>query len=160
MNMLCYIYCSAHSTEIALLRVMNDLRMAAEARSPSLLILHDLTAASDTVDHNIPLERLLNIVGLSDCALKWFQWHLSDRTQYQYVSLGGCKSRLLPVTCGVPQGSVLGPVFLIIYMLPISRVINRHRISFHCYADDQQLYIKTAPNPSKPSRPSPLVSRR
>ncbi|XP_078147037.1 uncharacterized protein LOC144542992 [Centroberyx gerrardi] len=137
---------SAHSTETALLRVTNDLLMAADAGSPSLLILLDLSAAFDTVDHIILLERLHTTIGLSDSALKWFQSYFSGRTEY--VSLGGCRSRLLPVTCGVPQGSVLGPILFTLYMLPLGRVISRHGMSFHCYADDTQLYIKTAPSPS------------
>ena len=137
---------SAHSTETALLRVTNDLLMTADAGSPSLLILLDLTAAFDTVDHTILLERLHTTIGLSDSALKWFQSYLSGRTEY--VSLGRCKSRQLPVSCGVPQGSVLGPILFIIYMLPLGRVISRHGMSFHCYADDTQLYIKTAPSPT------------
>src|SRR4029434_7199241 len=86
---------SVHGTETALLRVTNDLLMTADAGSPSLLILLDLTAAFDTVDHTILLERLHTTIGLSDSALKWFQSYLSGRTEY--VSLGRCKSRQLPV---------------------------------------------------------------
>src|SRR4029434_10377590 len=126
---------SAHSTETALLRVTNDLLMTADAGSPSLLILLDLTAAFDTVDHTILLERLHTTIGLAG----------SGRTEY--VSLGRYKSRLLPVSCGVPQGSVPGLILFIIYMLPLGHVISRHGMSFHCYADDTQLYIKTAPSP-------------
>ena len=76
--------------------------MAADAGSPSLLIVLDLKAACGTVDHAILLESLHNMIDLSDRALQWFQSYLSDRTEY--ISLGGCKSRSLPVTCGVPQG--------------------------------------------------------
>lgn len=138
---------SAHSTETALLRVTNDLLMTADAGSPSLLILLDLSAAFDTVDHTILLDRLHHTVGLSGTALQWFQSYLSGRTEC--VMLGGCKSRLSTVTCGVPQGSVLGPILFTIYMLPLGHVISRHGLSFHCYADDTQLYIKTVPNPSE-----------
>ena len=129
--------------ETALLRVTNNLLMTADSGSPSLLILLDLTAAFDTVDHTI-LERLYNTIQLTDHALQWFKSYLSDRTEH--VSLGGCESRPLPVTCGVPQGSVLAPILFTIYML--GQVISKHGLSFHCYADDTQLYIKTAPNPS------------
>lgn len=117
--------------------------MTADEGSPCLLILLDLTTAFDTVNHSILLECLHTTIGLSDSALKWFQSYLSDRTEY--VSLGGSKSKTLPVTCGVPQGSVLGPPLFIICMLPLGRVISRHGVSFHRYADDTQLYIKTAP---------------
>uniref|UniRef100_A0A8C7Y525 Reverse transcriptase domain-containing protein n=1 Tax=Oryzias sinensis TaxID=183150 RepID=A0A8C7Y525_9TELE len=83
-------------------------------------------------------------VGLSADVLQWFWSYLTDRTEY--MLMGGCKSRPLRVTCGVPQGSVLGPILFIIYILPLGRVISKHGLSFHCYADDTQIYIKTAPN--------------
>uniref|UniRef100_A0A3P9L8G6 Reverse transcriptase domain-containing protein n=1 Tax=Oryzias latipes TaxID=8090 RepID=A0A3P9L8G6_ORYLA len=140
---------SAHSTETALLRVTNDLLMAADSGSPSLLVLLDLTAAFDPVDHTVQ-----NTVGLSADVLQWFPSYLTDRTEY--VLMGGCRWSTLLVTCGVPQGSVLGPILFIIDMLPLGRVISKHGLSFHCYADDTQIYIKTAPN--SPAAPSHLTA--
>uniref|UniRef100_A0A8C7D7L2 Reverse transcriptase domain-containing protein n=1 Tax=Oncorhynchus kisutch TaxID=8019 RepID=A0A8C7D7L2_ONCKI len=119
----------AHSTEMALFRVTNDLLMAADVGC--LLIL---------------LERLWDTIGLSGAALSWFHSYLSDRTEY--VSLGGSRSRTHHVPCGVPQRSVLGPILFVLYMLPLGRVISRCGISFHCYANDSQLYVETAPGPS------------
>jgi len=98
------------------------------------------------VDHTILLERLYNITQLTDHTLQWFKSYLSDRTEH--VSLGGCESSPLHVTCGVPQGSVLAPILFTIYMLPLGQVIRKHGLLFHCYGDDTQLYIKTAPKPS------------
>uniref|UniRef100_A0A8C1S6N0 Reverse transcriptase domain-containing protein n=1 Tax=Cyprinus carpio TaxID=7962 RepID=A0A8C1S6N0_CYPCA len=134
---------TAHSTETALVRVTNDLRMTADAGSPSLLILLDLSAAFDTVDHGILLNRLHHTIGLTGTALNWFKSYLTNRTEY--ISLGSARSRQHTVTLGVPQGSVLGPILFIIYMIPLGHVISRYGVSFHCYADDTQLYMKTSP---------------
>ena len=75
-------------------------------------------------------------IGLRDTALNWFTSYLSQRQQS--VLINGVKSKMVPLSCGVPQGSVLGPIFF--YNLPLGDTIRKHGLKFHMYADDCQLY--------------------
>jgi len=110
-----------------------------------LMLAHLPSSYSSTcpllLDHGILLNQLHQTTGLTDTALNWFKSYLTDRTEY--ISLGSARSQQHTVTCGVPQGSVLGPILFIIYILPLGHVISPHGVSFHCFADDTQLYIKT-----------------
>ncbi len=97
-----------HSTETVLIKIINDIRFNSDSGKISVLVLLDLSAAFDTVDHNILLERLENWVGLSGMALKWLRSYLEGRGYY--VSIGEHKSKWTSMTCGVPQGSILAPL--------------------------------------------------
>ncbi len=89
-----------HSTETALLKVTNDILRESDKGKVTALVLLDLSAAFDTVDHDILLSRLETDVGVSGVALSWFRSYLSGRSQS--VSCAGCTSSSRSVTCGVP----------------------------------------------------------
>ena len=137
-------YRQFHSTETALLHILNDLLLATDSGKVSLLTLLDLSAAFDTIDHSILLNRLQNCFGISDSVLSWFTSYLSNRSQS--VLIDGFQSPPIELTCGVPQGSVLGPVLFTLYTSPLSNIINSHRLNHHFYADDSQLHDSDTPD--------------
>lgn len=140
-------YKTYHSTETALVRVKNDIIRSIAEKKVTLLILLDLSAAFDTVDHTILLDRVKNQMGITGDVHRWLCSYLSDRTQY--VSIMGCRSEAAKLTCGVPQGSVLGPLLFGIYTSPLGDIISKHGVEYHLYADDTQLYMAFKPSSQK-----------
>lgn len=92
-----------HSTETALLKVMNDILLGMNSQQVTLLLLLVLSAAFDTIDHSLLLERLHKKFGISGTALDWLTSYLSDRSQH--ISINGTLSDRFQLKCGVPQGS-------------------------------------------------------
>jgi len=128
-----------HSTETALLRVMSDLLNAADNRRVSLLGLLDLSAAFDCVDHGILLQRFQTSFGITNTALLWIRSFLTERTQS--ISYDGRQSSICHLFCGVPQGSVLGGLFFILYTAELFDVVAECGLTAHTYADDTQVYF-------------------
>ena len=127
-----------HSTETALVLVQNDILKALDRRHGVILILLDMSAAFDTVDHDVLVTRLVQRFGVTGCAIAWIKSYLADRSQS--VNINGGVSNDTPLAFGVPQGSELGPILFSIYTTPIGDIIRRHQLNFHLYADDTQLY--------------------
>ena len=132
-----------HSTETVLLRLCNDIAVARGKHLLTCVIMLDLSAAFDTVDHTILLDRLSDRYNFSGVVLKWFSSYLKNR--YQIVRFNSRKSSSHPLLCGVPQGSVLGPRLYSLYVSPISSIIESYELSHHIYADDTCLYFSFSP---------------
>jgi hypothetical protein len=133
-------YKEGHSTETALLRVQNDIICSLHGKDNVILLLLDLSAAFDTIDHDILSGRLQNHFGITEVALKWIRDYLGGRSMK--IKINGTLSESFPMKYGVPQGSVLGPILFTLYTAPLVDIIQQHGVDFHLYADDTQLYIR------------------
>ena len=133
-----------HFTETLLASLYNKLVSAVSHQQVSCLCLLDISAAFDTIDHSLLLHRLSSWFGVSGTALQWFQSYLSSRS-FSVKASSHC-SQPLPLSCGVPQGSVLGPLLFILYTTPLSHLIESSSVDHHLYADDTQLYISFSPS--------------
>jgi hypothetical protein len=138
---------SGHSSETAILRVLSDLLAAVDRGDFAVLTLLDLSTAFNTVDHGILLERLRVSFGFTDSALAWVTSYLSGRTEC--VRRRDNCSSTTTLDCGVPQGSVLGPVFFIMYTADLPTIVEHHGLSSHLYADDTQIYGSCKPSDTK-----------
>ena len=128
-----------HSTETALLRVTNDLLRAVDQHHEAVLVLLDLSAAFDTIDHGILLQRLTTRYGITSSALAWFTSYLKGRVQT--VNINGTLSEERALRFGAPQGSVIGPILFTMYSAPLQDIITQHGLKCVMYADDTQLYV-------------------
>ena len=135
-------YREHHSTETALLKVKNDILMNLDMGHVTLLVLLNLSAAFDTVDHDILIHRLQSLLGLRGSAVQWFRSYLRGRSQQ--VTINGALSKKFGLEFGVPQGSCFGPLLFTIYASKLFSIIKSHSPSAHSYADDTQLNLSSA----------------
>lgn len=132
-------YRESHSTETALCKIYNDITLSLDRNECVLFISLDLSAAFDTIDHQILLARLAHRFGITGRCFHWIKSYLDGRKLR--VATDGTLSDSKALYFGVPQGSVLGPKLFTMYLVPLGDIARSHGVTFHAYADDCQLYI-------------------
>ena len=132
-------YRKFHSTKTALFKIHSDILSSIDDGEVTALTLLDLSAAFDIIDYTILLKRLNNWCGVTGKALNWLKSYLTGRSQR--IKLGNCLSSKSDLSFGVPQRLVLGPLFFILDITPLSSLISGHTIPHHLIADDSHLYI-------------------
>ena len=132
-------YKTYHSTETALVKVTNDILLALDKRQCVYLVLLDLSAAFDTIDHQVFLTQLQRDYGMSGEIVEWMETYLTGRRQC--VQINGISSDEVTLQYSFPQGSCIGPFGFKLYTKSLTQIAKHHGIEVHLYADDTQLYI-------------------
>ena len=132
-------YKKLHSTETAIVKIVNDMLLSLDDDSFVLLVMLDLSAAFDTVDHTLLLNRFESSFGIGAGALEWLRSYFSMRQQV--VRIDDTDSDPQALQTGMPQGSVLGPFTFPAYTSPLFTIANKHQCNIHMYADDTQFYM-------------------
>ena len=126
------------SCETAVTRIHNDILLMMDSRTNVVLMLLDLSAAFDTINHDLLIEKLWKFYGLNGSVLEWFRSYLWER-KYR-VKIGDKLSKECFLDIGVPQGSILGPLLFIMYTKDLDSITSKHNVNVHFYADDTQIY--------------------
>jgi len=136
-------YTANHSTETALLKVTNDILLSLDNHQCIYLVLLDLSAAFDTIDHDMFLERLENDYAVTGKVVDWMRSYLVNRTQT--IDINNTFSDRIQLEFGFPQGSSIGPFGFKLYTKPLTDIAKKNNVNIHLYADDTQLYVPFDP---------------
>ena len=128
------------------MKVFDDILTSLDSDNVVFLSLLDLSAAFDTVDHAILIERLQRTLKISGSALEWIRSYLTGRTTT--VLIDGTYSEEKVLTCSVPQGLKLEPRMYSDYTYPLGKLLHLLILLYHLYADDTQLQKSFDPRKS------------
>ena len=131
-------YRKNHSCETARVKTIDDMQRMKEGNLVAIILL-DLSAAFDTVDHKILIDRLKADFGITGGVLKWINSHLGNRTFS--VKIRNAYSHKITLLFGVRQGSLLGPILFILYTKEVTIITEKYGLKVQVYADGHQLYI-------------------
>ena len=127
-------YRAHHSTETALIKVLDDILKSLDSKKTVALLMLDISAAFDTVDHNILLRRMSGMFEMRNLALDLFKSCSSKRSFTALVD--NVESEHKFPACGIPQGSVHDPLLFTMYLKPLGKIIEQMGFSYYCYAGD------------------------
>ena len=142
-------YRKYHSTETALLKICDDLLCAMDRSECSVLVMLDQSAAFDTINQDMLLDRMKHSYGITDSALKWLHSYFKGRTQAVFI--GSKSSDTKQLVTGFPQGSVLGPFSYPVYTSPLLKLTRSLNVPSHMFADDTQMYNSFKPKKKESS---------
>ena len=131
-------YKKNHSCETAWLKIYNDVLSLLDSSTNVVVALLDFSAAFDTINHDLLVQKLHDQYGIRGTALNWFRSYLSDR--WLRVKVQQCISNGRLSNFGVPQGSILGPLLFCLYTQEIHQIISKYGLQYHIFADDIQIY--------------------
>ena len=131
------------STSAALIQITEKIKESIDNRKYGCGLFIDLRKAFNTINHAILITKMEHY-GIRGTALEWFKSYLTNRKQYVYIN--GETSQLKDITCGVPQGSVLGPLLFLIYINDLPNISDV--LKFFLFADDTNIYYE-AESPEK-----------